>query len=336
MSTRRAKRLKLQPQAKSSNQAESLDKTATDPLEKLVPDVHDLIFQYLSASDVKNCFLVSKSWKQSLHNSRKTMLKFKFVMTGTKFNPFPKEISEFLENLDVRGSFRSKLKFPCDLKFSKLKELKLSILGIEEVHSILRCTTDCLLELKIGWIKWKKLFSVPMPPITAKLVSLDMSGLNPDGDQQHLKDFLSTMSSSLKSLSIKCINHAVFEFILEMEALEVLEIDSRQLDLASGSKNRTITTLKLKKYFDPTRTNFSFVGLRAFENLQTLHLNWCYSDMLQNILRECRDGQEVRIGVWIGTNRPRDVYEDLIRHEEFIARNVTVLYKTARQSLWSY
>jgi hypothetical protein len=357
-SVKMSNRVELQPEAKYEPD------TGLDPLEKLVPDVYDLIFQHLTGSDVKNCFAVSTLWNQALSTSSKTVSKLKLVLINENTKSLSpedarilcqskrqykhaeimvssnremsrkmsilKEISESLENLEVRGNWHFNLIFPTDVKLPKLKTLKLSSLKTEEIQSILRWIPACLLQLKINKRQNKSLFSSPIPPITAKLTSLDIEGLNLDSRQseQHLKDFLGPMSSSLKSLSIPSYNHSNLEFIIEeMKSLEVLSICSDQLVAAFVTRNQTIRTLKLRMSI--FHEDDLFINLSSIENLQTLQMDWCQKEKLENVLRQCKDGQLVQIGEWYGIESPHAVYENLIQSDRSVARNITVVFDGA-------
>jgi hypothetical protein len=360
---RRAKRLRLQPKAKFDAA------TSLDPLKNLTSHVHDHIFQHLSGSEIIKCTTVSSSWNYSLSVSSQAMSKIKLVLNDEKSETFPRgkaaminrrkrqyknaevtfrsvqgafknilwKISGSLENIQVDGNYGILLKNPLSLKFPKLKILKLANFQAHVVHSMLSCTSDRLLELKIETLM--NPFYDPIPPMTAKLTSLDISKcrMKPDKSRPFLKEFLRLMRSSLKFLSINSTSHDVFDLILgEMEVLEFLSVSYYHIYNASETRNRTITTVEVRPplftfgaiFFDNEDNSVNI--MRQFENLQKLQMHFCDISMLEDVLRELRSGVEVEIGVWRGNLSPQDVYQRLMESDESVARNITFVRNANR------
>jgi hypothetical protein len=93
MSLTRAKRLKLQHDAEWANRVE------IDPMEVIrEPHLQDLIFQHLSGSDVKNIFILSKTWNQAASESSKAMSKITLKIVDYKKRIPSKDVTLLLKS----------------------------------------------------------------------------------------------------------------------------------------------------------------------------------------------------------------------------------------------
>jgi Leucine-rich repeat (LRR) protein len=329
-----------------------------DPIEKIAPELREFIFQHLSGSDVINCSTVSSTWNKALSTSNQAMSKINLLVSceSGKILDYKdvsifrnskrryknvkvvnygwpirikmsvlKEIAQSLENLDLNQGWQtSNLRFPVRMTLPKLKSLKLRNVGDDDVRSFLGLTSDCLKELDIYCYY---LFDKPVSAMPAKLTSLKFwhcYELSED-HKQNFKDFLGSMSSSLKFLSTRVADHDILEFVLkEMKVLEVLNIWAEQLETTSVIRNQTISTLELTH-----GSTKNFIGLRSFENLQTLQLSCCEKKDLEDILRNCNDGVRVEIKWWRGSRNhsPFVVYENLLESDPSIPRNITIVHQ---------
>lgn len=109
--------------------------------------------------------------------------------------------------------------------------------------------------------------------------------------------------------------------------MEVLSICSDQLVAAFVTRNQTIRTLKLRMSI--FHEDDLFINLSSIENLQTLQMDWCQKEELENVLRQCKDGQLVQIREWYGIESTNAVYENLIQSDRSVARNITVVFDGA-------
>jgi hypothetical protein len=364
MSTHQAKKQKLHETAIT-------EEFCMDPIEKLVPELHQLVFQHFSGSDFIKCSTVSTKWNEVLTSSDQMMSKVNLLLNDKPETNFDrkvyrifrhskrcyknsrvefswnqrnlwytkkkilKHIAESLEDLVVRGPWEQKLNIPRDIVFPKLKSLKLVVLNGDDIRSCLGLTPSCLQELEI--MCYDILFDKPLPAMTAKLTSLDLFVTCVDYTdlrkcQQNLKVFFGSVSSTLKYLSISFpVSYDNFELVLkDMKDLESLSILSEQLTHAYQFRNQTISTLELQQV-----GLHSFIGLRAFVNLQKLQLNTCDKKVLKKVLRRIKkDGVRIEMHTWWGTELPVDVYETLKESDPSIPRNVTFTHELTMRPYW--
>jgi hypothetical protein len=234
-----------------------------------------------------------------------------------------KEITEYLEYLEFGVSDRLDLDFPKDLEFLKLKIVKLKQVKGDDIRSLLDPAPVGLEEMHIDSYS---LFEKPFTTMSAKLVSFSVHSTvwMLENHHENLKDFLASTSSTMKSLRIPHIDHAIFELVLkDMKVLEVLTISACQLNTSSDIRNQTISTLAIERcviYRD-------LIGLRAFKNLRTIQIDHCSEKTLENILSHCNDDLRIQIGSWHEHQCPGYIYVHLMQSNPSIARNITFVHK---------
>jgi hypothetical protein len=350
----------LSHQAKQQKLQEAADELSLDPMENILPELHDLIFQHLTGSEMIKCSTLSTTWNKSFSTSRQAMSRIKVcLLTSERWETSnierryknarvvlqdepescvvsflkDKRITLHLENLELLGDWKLNLHFSQYVAFPPLKSLKMKGLGVQAVQTLLGLAPDCLreLEIELEVMPESLLFFInPMPPLSAKITSLNLQIclMVTEGLQPNVINFLRSMSSTLKSLTVQRLVDDTFEFVLkEMKALEVLSIWDTQWKVACDTRNQSISTLELKK--DEVISFFSpdVIALETFQNLQTLKLDRCNTEILEKVLKQCKDGQRVEIKWCRGSQSPFVVYENLLHSDPSIPRNVTIVHE---------
>lgn len=343
----------------------SVEGLLIDPFEYITePDIHNLIFQHLSPSDVKNLFLVSHARNKAASTSKQAMLKLDLV-TETKrkiikqkfasilksrrhyqraiikFDCFGQlkqkaglieKFAHSLEELELRTTKRH-LPVPSDLCFPQLRKMKMFIQEISFVdfHRILSSTTDRLKQLELNCAQ--DLFNYPMPSFGAKLTSLSLLFVcQPFELQQPLKDILLEMSPTLKFMRINDCTLNTLEFLFkEMKVLSVLQTDMGvkfENNNLKAIRNQSIDTLIWEHgcgfTFFLSISSTARSLLQSMENLQTIEIPSCDEIRLRNILTVCQHIKRIKIVFWRDFEHPSDYYRMLTEKYPSVPKDIEI------------
>lgn len=302
-----------------------------DPIKIVLdePDLHDLIFQYLSGSDVKNLFTVSKSWNEAVSTSKTAMSKIKLVVNGIKLlsdttlllnsnRRYQNASFDFYSGIDIERKMlllkrfslslvelslsvdsRTSAKPPSELNFPKLKKLTVSTNLMDVATGFLEATTKQLEELQLIY---EPMFAKDCLPVSAP------------------------PSSSFKILKLHKCNKKSFEYIIrELRSLKTLEVCAFEFDKIphdSPDKNESITTLQLKYSSEIPRN-----VIRSMKNLQVIETSLCDKRAIVRILREGKNLKEIKIKYWNDRNDLQTFYNKLIRAHPSLPHGIKFEYK---------
>jgi hypothetical protein len=218
-----AKRLKLQHEIVS---AESI---LIDPMEVIrEPLLQDLIFQHLSGSDVKNLFLLSKTWNQAASESSKAMSKITLsIYEGMRMLPgFKKPKLVEISCQDVTLLLNSNRRYKnANIYLQDKKNLK-------RKKELLLKRFVSLVDLQYEGTQW---FGLPiLKSLNSRLHTLEITGCNKEEFEYILTSF-----PVLKNLSVSNIPKDVSE--LNNETIT-------EFSFIMGLPDNTIKSMKNLKF----------------------------------------------------------------------------------------
>lgn len=176
-----------------------------DPFDHLF-DVHQLIYQHLSGSDVKTASLVSKKWNENIGNSQDCMSKIRlsFICVSST-NPSPAEVTAILKSQRRYSSIN--FKNYCRTNINRRSQVLSSF-----ADSVVALNVD--IDTKIG-IK-----STSFP----KLTSLELVGVN-SSDAGDVIEFLQNIEFE-KIIITADVTPAVVNFVMAQRRLKDLRLFS--------------------------------------------------------------------------------------------------------------
>jgi hypothetical protein len=323
----RSKCLKLQHEADYAN------KFVMDPIEVIrEPLLQDLIFQHLSASEVKNLFTVSKTWNQAASESRKAMSKIKLKVkdcknrygTGTGSIPFKNMKILLNSNRQYQNaSFFFAFKTNFNRKIQLVERFSPSLVGLEYF-----CDTETANSTFSSGLNFPKL---------EKLATYTVSEQQTIGVLQGaivLKEFdlrrsssipiLMSVSSSLTTLNVGKCSKEDFEYILtSFPNLREFHVKQLSIDEISKFNNQNIID------FSAGVTRLPNNIISSMKNLEIFNIWSCDESNLPMILTEGKHLKKINISYWSPFNNsltPTEIYENLMASDPTIPRDIEIVF----------
>jgi hypothetical protein len=319
-----AKRLKLQ------HEAERASEIVIDPIEVIrEPLLQDLIFQHLSASDVKNLFTVSQTWNQAASESRKAMSKIKLDLNENRAEcrSIPLKDIRILLNSNRRyqnarfwfireTNINRKilllerfslslvdLQYFCDTKTAKYATSELHFPKLEKLLFFLATNSE------------QQFIRVLQGATVLKEVYLNYCSSMP---------VLMSVSSSLSSLKITMCYKEMFGYILtSFPNLRKFSVYGFLFSGISKFNNQSITELTLPGRYLPLPNNV----ISSMKNLEFVNYRACIESDLRKILTEGKRLKRVNIKKWNQRENltPIEIYETLMASDRTIPRNIEIV-----------
>jgi hypothetical protein len=337
-----------------------LEEMSSDPIVFITePDVHNLIFKYVSGSDVINILKVSTSWHKAALRSPNAMRKLKVVVYDGKSDvAYPSNPKEFIAGriyraakimLQVDGGMSEKMElleilaptleeleivclnknipYPRSLKLPKLRKLSLVETEHSDTINFILMTSDCLESVQVNTRVLDTMFEEPIPAINARLTSISLGVRNHwsiESQQVNFENFLYSMSSTLTSFDIDFCSKEAFTLVLsQLPVLNRFQAARLMFDAApEGLTNYTIRT------FVWNSRNLPKNALKVMKNLDLIILTDGDVYRMEAGLRAGPHITTMTVLAWRGTVCPCKHYKRLADAYPWIPKGVTIEYVT--------
>jgi hypothetical protein len=322
------KRLKLQ------YEAEHADRIVFDPIKVIrEPWLQDLIFQHLSASDVKNLFTVSKTWNQAASESSKAMSKIELHVSESKgqcrTGSFPlKDIGMLLksnrryQNVVFYSAYRTNF----DQKILILERFSKSLVDLLYV-----CGTDTENSTFTSGLHFPKLAKLVISTGSEQTIKVlqGATALKEIVLPRSSMSNLMSVGSSLTILEVRVCSKEELEYILTTFP-----------NLREFRLEEDVDFLEISKFNNQSITEFSFGGYKplpnnfisSMKNLELLYCRISDESRLRKILAEGKRLKRVKICYWDQREnlKPTEVYETVMASDPTIPGNIAFFAKNIR------
>lgn len=253
------------------------DESSSDPLIQLTYDVHDLIFQHLSGSEVKEISKVNSRWYESLGNSIVAMQKMVLQIKTSRYQKWKKSTRRYVSMVCDFGEDASNIDVYKEVLYEvagDLRNLKIRNMGKIQLKHV---DLSKLKKLEVSWIASKETLDSSLKLNSKKLKSLRIKAgtsdflkilLHKQVNLQHLEltggsqlllcqeNLDSAVNLRLVSLKVGFMAHNMFDKITTEENFFNF-LDKQEPTLHKISITTTVPSIILKVF-----------ALRNIENLK--------------------------------------------------------------------